>query len=82
MKNITSITLALVAAAGLTLAGCQKRDDMPATGAGPDTTTTTPTPMPGTTPGGNSTAPADSTTGTPGSMGTSPVSPSASAASQ
>ena len=66
MKSITTLTCALLAVAGLTLAGCNKRDDMPPTGAGPGTTTT-PSPMP------------SDTTGTPGSM--SPT-PPASAASQ
>lgn len=75
MKRITTLLLALTAAAGLTLAGCNKRDDMPAPGAGPGTTT-----APGgtsTTPGGGTTTPGDT-----GSMGTSPATPPASAASQ
>lgn len=66
MTRLTTLTLALLAAAGLTLAGCNKRDDMPPTGAGPGTSTTTPS----------------ESTGTPGSMSpTTPV-PAASAASQ
>lgn len=88
MKRITTLMLALTAAAGLTLTGCNKRDDMPATGAGPGTST-----LPGgtsTTPGGGTTTPGDTgTTGTPGTSGTtgggmstSPATPSASAASQ
>lgn len=69
MTRLTTLTFALLATAGLTLAGCNKRDDMPATGAGPGTSTTP------------STMPSD-TTGTPGSMSpTTPV-PSASAASR
>lgn len=40
MTRITTLTFALLAAAGLTLAGCNKREDMPPTGAGPTTTTT------------------------------------------
>lgn len=85
MKRLTTLTCALLAAAGLTLAGCNKRDDMPATGAGPGTT------APGgtsTTPGGGTTSPGDSSTspGTTGTMGgstsTSPAMPPASAASQ
>ncbi|MCR5884416.1 hypothetical protein LRS03_16805 [Rhizobacter sp. J219] len=69
MTRFTTLTLALLAAGGLTLAGCDKRDDMAPTGAGPGTTTTP------------STIPSEST-GTPGSMSpTTPV-PSASAASQ
>lgn len=78
MKRITTLLLALTAAAGLTLAGCNKRDDMPATGAG---TTTAPGGT-STTPGGGTTAPGDATGTTGGSMGTSPATPSASAASQ
>lgn len=73
MTRFTTLTFALLATAGLTLAGCDKRDDMPPTSAGPGTSTTpstTPSPMP------------SDTTGTPGSMSpTTPV-PSASAASQ
>jgi hypothetical protein len=91
MTRITTITFALLAAAGLTLAGCNKRDDMPPTGAGPGTTTTPSDTMPGgtsTTPGGGtttpgSTPPADTgSTGTPGSMSPTTPMPSASAASQ
>lgn len=94
MKRITTLSLALVAAAGLTLAGCNKREDMPATGAGPGTTTMpsdTTTTAPGgtsTTPGGGTTTPGDAgtTPGTTGTMGgttgTSPAMPPASAASQ
>ncbi|WOB08217.1 hypothetical protein [Piscinibacter gummiphilus] len=84
MNRIPTLTFALLAAAGLTLAGCNKRDDMPPTGAGPGTTTTTPSDtLPGgtsTTPGGGTTAPGDS--GTPGSMSPTTPMPSASAASQ
>ncbi len=68
MTRFTTLTFALLAAAGLTLAGCNKRDDMPPTGAGPATTTP-------------STMPSD-TTGTPGSMSPTTPMPSASAASQ
>lgn len=88
MTRLTTLTFALLAAAGLTLAGCNKRDDMPATGAGPGTTTSpsdTSTAPGGTstTPGGGTTAPGDaSSTGTPGSMSPTTPSPSASAASQ
>jgi hypothetical protein len=81
MKRITTLLLALTAAAGLTLAGCNKRDDMPAPGAG---TTTAPGGT-STTPGGGTTTPGDTSTSpgtTGGSMGTSPATPSASAASQ
>ncbi|WP_236675017.1 hypothetical protein [Piscinibacter sp. HJYY11] len=81
MTRLTTLTCALLAAAGLTLAGCNKRDDMPATGAGPGTST-----APGgtsTTPGGGTTTPGDtSSTGTPGSMSPTTPSPAASAASQ
>lgn len=67
MTRFTTLTFALLAAAGLTLAGCNKRDDMPPTGAG---TSTTPSTMP------------SDTTGTPGSMSPTTPMPSASAASQ
>lgn len=80
----TTLTLALLAAAGLTLAGCNKRDDMPPTGAGPGTTTTTPSDtLPGgtsTTPGGGTTMPGDSSAS--GTMTPTTPMPSASAASQ
>ncbi len=99
MKRITTLSFALLTAAALATAGCQKReDDLPAPGAGPDTT------LPGgtsTTPGGGTTTPGDTgtapgTTGTPGgTMGTTggttggamdnttpPAMPPASAASQ
>ena len=83
MQRITTLTLALLAAAGLTLAGCNKRDDMPPTGAGPGTTTTPSDTLPGgtsTTPGGGTTMPGDSSAS--GTMGSTTPMPSASAASQ
>ncbi|HEY0817737.1 MAG TPA: hypothetical protein VGD46_03095 [Rhizobacter sp.] len=72
MKRLTTLTLALIAAGGLTLAGCDKRDDMPPTSAGPGTTTTPSDTTPGTT---TTPAPTDTTP-------TSPAMPPASAASQ
>jgi hypothetical protein len=72
MTRFTTLTFAVLAAAGLTLTACNKRDDMEPTGAGPATTTPTPAP---------STMPSD-TTGTPGSMNSTTPMPSASAASQ
>lgn len=82
MNPIPKLTLAVIAAAGLALAGCNKRDDMPAPAAG---TTTAPADNSATMPGGTSTTPGGGTT-TPGdtstSPGTSPATPAASAASQ
>jgi hypothetical protein len=69
MTRLTTLTLALIAAGGLTLAGCNKRDDMPPTSAGPGTTTT---------PSDTTTTPTPAPTDTP----TSPAMPPASAASQ
>lgn len=83
MTRITTLTFALLAAAGLTLAGCNKREDMPPTGAGPATTTTPSDTMPSgtsTTPGGTTTMPSDSSAS--GTMGPTTPMPSASAASQ
>jgi hypothetical protein len=76
MNRITTLSLALLTTAALTLAtGCQRRDDnMPPTGAGPGGTSTTP--------GGGTTTPG-STSGDSGSMtGTSPAVPPASSASR
>jgi hypothetical protein len=39
MTTLTKFTFALLTAAALASAGCDKRDDMPPTGAGPGTTT-------------------------------------------
>jgi hypothetical protein len=83
MNRITTLSLALLAAAALAGTGCQRRDDAtPAPGAGPDTTTTSPGGT-STTPGGGTTTTPGGTSGDAGSMGsTSPAMPPASAASQ